>query len=216
MTNVRAAMEFSFPGISLDIARLRNLLKNAMLLIGQAPRMSPCILNLACGRADETGALIDAWSVAGHGGEYLGLDLRHAEICEAQRRWCGAWRPHGIVEFRVDDASLPHRLPGDRRHDFIFIRHQNYWDAPSTWDGIYRNALTLLKPEGFLFFTSYFDREHELALAALKSLGASLWLDIPHTASRMLTDAPGKSVDKRLAILGPPEGHIPFRIESLR
>jgi SAM-dependent methyltransferase len=208
-------MEFSYPGIAQDIACLRDLLLKAMVLVGATPRVCPAILNLACGRADETGALIDAWSVAGHGGEYLGLDLRHAEIHEAQRRWSACWQPHGSVEFRVADVSQPHRLPGDRRYDFAFVRHQNYWDAPAIWDQIYRNALARLKPDGLLVFTSYFDREHELAMAALKSMGATLWLDIPHTRSRILADAPGKSVDKRLAILGPPEVTSPIRNLSL-
>jgi hypothetical protein len=51
-----------------------------------------------------------------------------------------------------------------------------------------------------MIFTSYFDREHELAIAAHRSRGFPLLLDIPHAQSRVLTDAPGKSVDRRLAI----------------
>ncbi len=199
-------MDFSFPGIAQDVVRLRKLLTTAMKLVHRAPLVSPSILNLACGRADETGALIDAWSLAESGGEYLGLDIRPAEINEARRRWGDAWNPHGIVEFRVADASLPYLLPGAKRYDFIFLRHQNFWDAPGTWDQIYRNALARMQPDGLLVFTSYFDREHELAIAAVKSLGASLWLDIPHANSRALSDAPGKSVDKRLAIFGPSGG----------
>lgn len=203
-------MDFSFPGIAQDIVRLRELLRVSMKLVDRAPRVCPTILNLACGRADETGALIDAWSLAGSGGEYLGLDIRHAEILEARKRWGNSWSPCGAVEFRVADVSLPHQLPRDKRYDFVFLRHQNFWDAPSTWDQIYRHALARLQPDGLLVFTSYFDREHELALAAVKTLGGSLWLDMPHAQSRALADAPGKSVDKRLAIFGLPGGATPF------
>ena len=203
-------MDFSFPGIAQDIVRLRELLRVAMKLVDRAPRFCPTILNLACGRADETGALIDAWSLAGSGGEYLGLDIRHAEILEASRRWAESWSPHGSVEFRVADVSLPYQLPSEKRYDFIFLRHQNFWDAPSTWDQIYRHALARLQPDGLLVFTSYFDREHELALAAVKTLGGSLWLDMPHAHSRALADAPGKSVDKRLAIFALSGGNRSF------
>ncbi|MFM2221487.1 MAG: hypothetical protein RLZZ553_1235 [Verrucomicrobiota bacterium] len=205
-------MEFSFPGIAQDIARLGKLLREAMTLIDRKPRICPSILNLACGRADETGALIDAWSVAGSGGEYVGLDIRHAEILEARQRWGHCWKPQGSVEFRVADVSLSHQLPGSKRYDFIFLRHQNFWDAPVVWDQIYKNALARMLPDGLLVFTSYFDREHELALSALKTLGASLWLDIPHIASRSLADAPGKSVDKRLAILAAPGAEKPTSV----
>lgn len=197
-------MDFSFPGIAHDIVQFRVLLREAMTLVNRPPQICPSILNLACGRADETGALLDTLSEDTSGGEYLGLDLRQAEIHEARRRWGDCWRPYGTVEFRVADVSISHQLPGEKRYDFIFLRHQNYWDAPAIWDQIYRHALARLKQGGLLMFTSYFDREHELAIAAVKTLGAVMWLDLPHAKSRALADAPGKSVDKRLAVFGPP------------
>jgi hypothetical protein len=201
---IEPAMDFSFPGIAEDVGKLQKLLREGLKLIHKAPVASPALLNLACGRADETGVLIETFSLPGHGGTYLGMDLRQAEIHEATRRWGRSWRSGGLVEFRVADAAHAHQLPGDQRYDCVFIRHQNYWDAPATWDQIYRHALARLKESGLLLFTSYFEREHELALAALQTQGARLLLNLPHTASRPLPDAPGKSVDRRLAILAPP------------
>jgi SAM-dependent methyltransferase len=204
MPSPAPAIAFSYPGIDQDIARLRALLAEAMRLLLRAPLVEPCILNLACGRADETGVLLETLSLPEHGGYYLGVDLRAAEIQEATRRWKQCWRPHGRVEFRVADASLAQYLPESADMDIIFLRHQNYWDDPATWDRIYRNAMARLKPDGLLLFTSYFEREHELALAALRGLGARLLLDLPHHASRALPDAPGKFVDKRLAVVAHP------------
>lgn len=203
MSAIRPATDFSFPGIAEDVARLGRLLRETMALLHLSPKGPAAILNLACGRADETGILLQCLSLPGQGGEYLGMDLRSAEISEAKRRWQSSWQPDGVVEFRVADASLAHHLSASTAYDFVFVRHQNYWDAPATWDQIYRHALGRLKPDGLLMFTSYFDREHELAIAALKSMGAHLLIDVPHTSSRPLRDAPGKSVDKRLAIVAP-------------
>lgn len=204
MPIIRPAIDFSYPGIAEDMARLRLLLADAMRLLQRPPLVEPSLLNLACGRADETGVLLETLCLPGRGGHYLGLDLRPAEIQEARRRWGQSWLPQGRVEFRVADASLAQHLPETADRDLIFVRHQNFWDDPATWDRIYRNALARLKPNGLLLLTSYFEREHELALAALRGLGAELLLDIPHGASRPLPDAPGKSVDKRLAVVAHP------------
>ena len=86
--------------------------------------------------------------------------------------------------------------------DFIFIRHQNYWHEPKTWDRMLANALAALAPGGLLACTSYFDREHELLKASLVTRGARVLWDARHPASRPLSDAPGKSVDRRLGIFG--------------
>jgi hypothetical protein len=201
MPSFPPAIAFSYPGIAEDVARLRSLLAEAMRLLQRPPLVEPCILNLACGRADETGVLLEALCLPGQGGHYLGMDLRVAEIQEATRRWKQCWLPQGRVEFRVADASLARHLPEAADMDVIFVRHQNFWDDPATWDRIYRNAMARLKPNGLLMITSYFEKEHELALAALRGLGARVLLDLPHNASRPLPDAPGKSVDKRLAVI---------------
>lgn len=200
MRSIRPIIDFSFPGISEDVSRLRKLLGESLRLIGRPAMPAPKVLNLACGRADETGVLLETFCAQGGGGHYLGLDLRQAEISEATRRWGRSDHALDAIEFRVADAALAHHWPNREQFDFIFIRHQNYWDAPAVWDQIFRHALSRMADDGLLLFTSYFEREHELALAALQTRGAALLLDLPHAESRALADAPGKSVDKRLAI----------------
>ena len=48
--------------------------------------------------------------------------------------------------------------------------------------------------------TSYFDREHQLALDALQKLGAEIVTTHSNPHARKLT-TPGKSVDKHIAVL---------------
>lgn len=180
MRRVRPAIDFSFPGIAADVDRLRHLLRESLALLQIARPPAPRILNLACGRADETGVLLETLCDGGLAAHYLGLDLRAAEIAEATRRWKHAGESHGAIEFRVADASLAHHWPASEPFDFIFIRHQNYWDAPAVWDQIFRHALARLSATGLLIFTSYFEREHELAIAALKTQSAQLLLNLPH------------------------------------
>ena len=218
MRSIRPVIGYSFPGIAEDVSRLRKLLGESLHLIGQTAKPAPKILNLACGRADETGVLLETFCAPGGGGHYLGLDLRQPEITEATRRWRRSDHALDAIEFRVADAALAHHWPNDERFDFIFIRHQNYWDAPTVWDQIFRHALMRMADDGLLLFTSYFEREHELALAALQTRGAALLLDLPHADSRALADAPGKSVDKRLAIFSAqpfPQNHTPRKILCL-
>lgn len=154
------------------------------------------VLNLACGRADESGALAAALAPA-EIGFYLGIDLRPDAIAEATARWA---LPSGEIEFRCGDAAATDRMRQLPAFDFIFIRHQNYWHEPAVWDRLLGNALDGLKPGGLLACTSYFDREHELLVAALKTRGAAVVANLRHAASRALPDAPGKSVDRHLAI----------------
>ncbi len=203
MPPVNPAMPFSFDGNAEDAQRLKRLLQQAMQLLSLAPWQQPYMLNVACGRADETGVLLETLAWPDTAGFYLGMDLRPREIAEARRRWTHSWRPQGRVEFRVADASISQEWPSEP-FDVIFLRHQNFWDAPAIWDQIFRHALARLKPSGRLFLTSYFDREHELALAALKSLGGHLCLNMRHALSRPLADAPGKSVDRWLALFQHP------------
>jgi hypothetical protein len=49
--------------------------------------------------------------------------------------------------------------------------------------------------------TSYFDVEHRLALRALEALGMEVVSNRRNKASRALKDAPGKSVDRWVAVL---------------
>ncbi|MES2438869.1 MAG: class I SAM-dependent methyltransferase [Verrucomicrobiota bacterium] len=191
-------LPFRYPATAADVARLQVLLRGALAAIRFHRPGKLAVLNLACGRADETGALAAALSPAPIG-HYLGIDLRPDTVAEAARRW---ELPGGLIEFRSGDASSVDRMKQLPAFDLIFIRHQNYWHDPATWDRLLGNTLGALAPGGVLACTSYFDREHELLKASLKTRGARMLWDVRHAASRPLPDAPGKSVDRHLAVFG--------------
>lgn len=193
---MKQCLPFSHPTTAGDIHRLHRLLCESLNAVDFVAPAKLAVLNLACGRADETGAI-----AAALGSEkiqyYLGIDLRADTISEASRRWKSAT---GLVEFHCGDASSLHHMKSLPAFDFIFIRHQNYWDDPIPWDRLLTNALSALSPAGLLVCTSYFDREHDLLKAALKTRGAEILWDIRHLASRNLPEVRGKSVDRHLAI----------------
>lgn len=214
------AKPFRYPGTDADIQRLARLLEMGLQSAFWTPPAEPAILNLACGRADETGILLDALAAPAGRAFYLGIDLRPLEIDEARSRWLPGVPPGWEVDFRCGDASRTDRMKLLPSFDFIFVRHQNFWSDVSVWSRIYQNALTLLRPEGMLAITSYFDREHALACACLSQLGAEKAVDVPHFASRPLDDAPNKSVDRHLALWKVPApgggGPAPEMVSRLR
>ncbi|MEM9283380.1 MAG: hypothetical protein AAGA96_16275, partial [Verrucomicrobiota bacterium] len=63
----------------------------------------------------------------------------------------------------------------------------------------YDEALTKLDDDGRLIITSYFDKEHELALEAIQRLGGELIRTEQNLESRKLPTQ-GKSVDRHVAI----------------
>ena len=197
---MQPAKPFSYPGIAEDVERLAELLALGLRGADWKPPAAPAILNLACGRADETGALLRL--LASHATQvfYLGIDLRAPEIDEARARWLPAAPPGWELEFRCGDASHTERMKLLPPFDFIFIRHQNFWSDVPVWTRLYQNALAALRPGGLLAITSYFDREHELAGACLTQLGAEKAAEIPHFAARPLEDVPEKAVDRHLAL----------------
>lgn len=199
---MRPAIPFRHHGTDGDVARLGQLIREAFRLIGFSPDDPAMLLNLACGRADETGALFKALAPV-RVGFYLGIDLLPGDIAEAKSRWRSC-DPATQVDFKAGDASRTDRMRQLPPFDLVFIRHQNFWHDGPQWDQLLENALNSLKPKGILVFTSYFDREHALALASLKTCGAELLANIRHMASRPLDDAPGKSVDRHLAIVSRP------------
>ena len=82
--------------------------------------------------------------------------------------------------------------------DLVFFRHQNFWHEPRLWAQIFAHARDRLAPWGRLIITSYFDKEHDLAVDMLQSLGLLLECDLSNPDS-LPTDTPGKTVDRRLA-----------------
>lgn len=199
-SNIRCAViqriPFRYPGTSGDVLRLETLIRDALAAAGFRPSGPLALLNLACGRADETGALAAALSPQPVG-FYLGIDLRPDAVAEAAARWA---LPQGEIEFRCGDAAATDRMRQLPAFDLVFIRHQNYWHEPAVWDRLLANALHALKPGGLLACTSYFDHEHDLMSAALQTRGARLVANIRHPRSRPLPDAPKKSVDRHLAL----------------
>lgn len=190
---------FSFPGIDQDIRRLGFFLNEALALADVHFHERLAILNLACGRADETGALARALAPA-EVQFYLGMDLRSDAIEEAKRRW---ELPGGEIDFREGNAAMIGRMEGLPDFDLVFIRHQNYWHEPMVWEGILDEALAALKDGGCLICTSYFDLEHELFLASMRTRGVKVLANLKNPDSRALPDAEGKSVDRWIGIFQP-------------
>ena len=189
-------LPFSFEGIDGDIRRLGALLGEAFQLAELRFSGKLAVLNLACGRADETGVLAAAVAPA-EIGFYLGMDLRGDAIEDAKKRW---ELPGGEIDFREGNAAMIGRMEGLPEFDIVFIRHQNYWHEPMVWESILDEALAALKDGGVLVCTSYFDLEHELLSASMRERGATLLANLRNAFSRDLPDAEGKSVDRWVAV----------------
>ena len=189
-------LPFSYEGTGGDIVRLGVLLGEVFKLAGLNFCGKLAVLNLACGRADETGVLAASLAPA-QIGYYLGMDLRADAIAEATRRWD---LPGGEIIFREGNAATIGRMKGLPEFDLVFIRHQNYWHEPMVWEGILDEALASLKDGGLLLCTSYFDLEHDLFVASMRTRGAEILANIRHAHSRDLPDADGKSVDRWIAV----------------
>ena len=189
-------LPFSYEGIDGDIQRLGELLKNSFSAIDLNLDGKISVLNLACGRADETGVLVEALAPLCVG-FYLGIDLRGDAIQEATRRWASS---DSEIHFMEGNAAMLGRMKTLPEFDLIFIRHQNYWHEPMVWEGILDEAIAAMKANAHLVCTSYFDLEHDLFMASMRERGARLILNVRNAQSRMLPDAEGKSVDRWLGI----------------
>ena len=189
-------LPFSYDGINGDIRRLGILLRHAFTIADLDFSEKLAVLNLACGRADETGVLAASLAPA-EIAFYLGMDLRADAIAEARNRW---ELPGGEIDFKEGNAATIGRMEGLPKFDLVFIRHQNYWHDGMVWEGILDEALAALKDDGKLLCTSYFDLEHELFLASMRARGVKILANIRHVESRSLPDAYGKSVDRWVAI----------------
>ena len=195
---------FSYRETPEDLASLRSLLE-----IHATPHFSPQlppernILNLACGRSDETGLLADLFCHPLGEIQFTGIDIRPAELDEATARWSAQNQnsPNLRASFlNLDASKLPllKQIPSPTH--LAFFRHQNFWNGPKLWTSLFDHALHQLHPQGLLVITSYFDKEHLLALSALDSLGAHLLTTAKNPKSRPVIQTEGKSVDRHLAV----------------
>lgn len=187
--------------VSEDMQRLKAMLQQSVTPHLPAAQKEMQILNLACGRCDEADTLVSLGREITHGGHVrlVGADIRIREIRQARENH--AKLP---AEFLIQDASQLHQhkeLGAD--FDLVFLRHQNFWHGQDLWKKIFEQGRARLGKNGLLVITSYFDHEHKLALAALESMGMEVVSNKRNKASRSLNDAPGKSVDRWVAVLRP-------------
>jgi len=169
------------------------------------------ILDIACGACNEAETLTDFLAdLRGDKKEkakikLTGIDVRAREISDAKRRFRDRKNDHksGVAkefEFLTGDAT---KLDGHAElgndFDLVFLRHQNYWNGVRTWDEIFDHALEKLGDDGRLVITSYFDREHSLAIDAIQRLGGKLVRSEFNPESRELVTE-GKSVDRHVAV----------------
>src|SRR3569623_1180419 len=188
------------PDIAKDMVRLEALLRGHVAPHLKA-KAEARILDLACGRCDEAETLIKVVGdeAQAENVKLIGADIRIREIRQARERTekLGA-------EFLLEDATqLSHHKQLGDDFDMVFLRHQNYWRGPEVWKKIFDTGLARLGDDGLKVITSYFDKEHQLAVEALQKLGAEVVLSKRNEASREL-DTQGKSVDRWLAVLKKP------------
>lgn len=199
-----------------DLERLRRILRKvkdrdtefvkSRLEKGKKPVR---VLDLACGSCHEAGVIVDlAAEMQGDPQAEVsltGMDVRAREIAEAAAQF-GKVRPAGEqggrreFEFLVGDATKldeAKELGGD--YDLVFLRHQNYWNGARDWHEIFDHALEKLGDDGRLVITSYFDKEHALALETIQKLGGELIATEANPESRALA-TPGKSIDRHVAM----------------
>lgn len=186
------------PAIAQDMAKLKTLLRDSL-----QPNLKAAsdmrILNLACGRCDEAETLVSVGKELATRGnvEMVGADIRIREIRQAREQ-----HGHLPAKFLIEDATKmdQHKELGDD-FNLVFLRHQNFWHGQELWKKIFDQGIAKLRPDGMLVITSYFDVEHKLALKALEALGMEVVSNKRNKASRALADAPGKSVDRWVAVL---------------
>ena len=165
-------------------------------------------LNLACGRADETGILAKIISEKSKAGHIEGLDLRAPEIAGANQLWKPALEnelkgdSNVSCDFRIGRADQLDQWKELDSPDLVFVRHQNFWFNPKAWIKLYDQAVSKLKEDGVMVITSYFDEEHEMARQVLKKLGA---IEVKHRFNpnaRHVKDSPKveKTVDRHISV----------------
>ncbi|MEZ0276251.1 MAG: hypothetical protein ACAH88_15185 [Roseimicrobium sp.] len=184
--------------ISKDMRTLDALLREKVSPhLKQAAAKDLRLLNIACGQCDEAETLVNFAKAQTSGDvKLIGADIRIREILQAREN-----HAHLPAEFLLEDATKlsKHKELGEN-FDMVLLRHQNYWHGPELWKRIFEEGLAKVGDDGLLVITSYFDKEHQLALDALQHLGAELVVTHHNEDSRKLL-TPGKFVDKHLAVL---------------
>lgn len=199
--------------LQTDLRRLEKMLR--LMVGGQTQRSGDSttrILNLACGVCNEAETLAhffgnlkgDTKPSAGRNVELLGIDMRAREIADAKHHFAPASQAGNHLQkdyrFLTGNATkLDGHCAPDEHFDVVFMRHQNFLNGDTTWRKIFGQALAKLKTGGQLVITSYFDREHRLALEAIQKLGGQLVDSRRNPESRKLP-ALGKSVDRHVAV----------------
>ena len=194
---------FLYTDLPKDMSILRQALQTTLSGIPGAAEAGAeqRILNLACGRADETGVLAEVFGKQAARLEIVGADIRSAEIETARQRGCTPKDNDIQTRFHVEDGKrFLASMSNGERFDLTFMRHQNYWNDPALWGHMFEGALRRLSDDGLFVITSYFDLEHEMACRKLAALGAHKVAEYRNPQSRELSDAPGKSVDRHIAV----------------
>jgi len=167
------------------------------------------VLDIACGDCREAEVLGDFVAELKGAPEaavkLTGIDVRAREIADAARKFGNQRGPDGKrgrreFEFLTGDATkLRGHAEMGEDFDLVFLRHQNYWNGQHDWEKIFDQALDKLGDDGKLVITSYFDKEHALALDAIQRLGGELIRTELNPESRELPTL-GKSVDRHVAM----------------
>jgi SAM-dependent methyltransferase len=188
------------PDIAEDMLRLESLLRREVAPHLKA-KAEARILDLACGRCDEAETLISVVKdeMQADKVQLVGADIRIREVRQARERTANL-----DTEFLIEDATKLGAHKQMKDFDMVFLRHQNYWNGEEVWKKIFDTGLAKLNDDGLLVITSYFDKEHQLALDALQKLGAEVVLSKRNKVSRKVSDGKDKSVDRWLAVLKKP------------
>jgi hypothetical protein len=162
------------------------------------------ILDLACGSCREMESVSSALRIASArpqaGVRLVGADIRVSHVDEARDRARKVAVFPFESEFLLEDCTKLDRHAGvGHEFDLVFVRHQNFWHDPRSWWRIFSAGLERLHGDGVMVITSYFDREHALAVKAIGKAGGELLADVRNPRSRALA-TPGKSVDRHLAV----------------
>ncbi len=187
--------------VAKDLEKLDALLRGHVTPRLSVKRAEARILNLACGRCDEAETLVASLreELAADAVKLVGADIRIREILQARERTVGLG-----AEFLLQDARQLNEHKELADFDLVFLRHQNFWHGSEVWKEIFDTGLGKLNDDGLLVITSYFDKEHQMAVDALTQLGAKLVHSVRNEDARPLDEVPGKSVDRHLAVFRKP------------